>query len=243
VKLLERAATIDDALNRVAPGQKHSMVLGEAIRNAGTLNIPTDRDGFLRFVSGPLYQAAKSIYGPEVAQALVADVARSVAAEAEKAGTLPIHEALAVAPEAPTGAAPVQAATNRAKETLDYGADLQSVWCDIALLDPTGEREPALRSTLERRGYRLFAATDIKKVTEVCRRRYVHALIAALEPGGYSLAHTLRVELGPQTPPVVLLGGTVALHAPRPGVFKVLPMQLDSELIEVLESLPRKSQR
>jgi hypothetical protein len=46
------------------------MVMGEALRNAGLLDVPSGLEEFRRFTEGPLYLAAVNVIGPDRAKAL-----------------------------------------------------------------------------------------------------------------------------------------------------------------------------
>ncbi|MEQ9323733.1 MAG: hypothetical protein RIF41_31510, partial [Polyangiaceae bacterium] len=88
---IDRAHLIDDVLSRL-PAHERRSVMGEAIRNAGTLNLPPDDDGFLSFVRGPFAQAAQSVLdGTRAAELVEAIVAKLVVGDDHVEG-VPVGE-------------------------------------------------------------------------------------------------------------------------------------------------------
>jgi len=218
--------------------------MGEAIRNAGTLNMPPDDEGFLAFVRGPFARAAVSVLDAASAQSIVDEVVAKIEAAASKVRTLPLGSedegvSLAARLEARLAAKEAQDAANK-ESTLPYGAPAAKPVVDpitMVMVEPDSGFRGALSELLAARGHGVLHAEGVKQVAALVGEHAVGVVIANLDPGGYSFAGDLRIALGRATPQLVLLGGTLTLHAPRPGVALVLPKQLDLSVAEAIEEL------
>jgi CheY-like chemotaxis protein len=209
------------------------MVVGEAIRNAGTLNIPSDAEGFLRFVRGPLFWAARRVLGDDVAETLVDEIVSEVSSEHDASRTLPLEPV----PRKRVEAAPTSAGGDKLEQTLPYGKREHRRRHDVALIDADRAVQKAVQTLLEPRRYRVFSVSDESRVVVLCQQLRVSAIIANLEPGGYSMVNTIRHELGANTPPIVLLGGSERLKRPRPNVTRVLPKVIDEALADAVDAV------
>jgi hypothetical protein len=241
----EGTRIIDEALVEVVPKAQRSIVIGDAIRNAGTLNIPPDPDGIMAFVNGPLLRAARAHLDSETAAQLVAAVEKRLPTPTKHDQTLPYGEEAGDKLRADLAARVAALGDVDGGGTLPYGAGLpgqpgKSRAANVeplalALVEPDSGYRVSLCEMLQARGHTVHTAKGVSEVVEIATVYAIQAVISNLEPGGYSFASSLRIELGRAMPPVILLGGSLTLHAPRPGVTLSLPRTLDVSVAEAIE--------
>ncbi len=210
--------------------------MGEAIRNAGTLNLPPDDDGFLSFVRGPFAQAAQSVLDGTRAAELVEAIVAKLEATKTNTTTLPLGQVSGGRLET-TGPAEFPISD---EHTLPYGAQMfedgraiQPVV--VVVVDPDSGFREAVVELLAARGHHVHVADGAAGVAALADGHALDVVVTNLEPGGYSFAAELRRTLGRATPRIMLLGGSLSLHAPRPGISRVIPKQLDVSLAEAVE--------
>jgi hypothetical protein len=92
--MTDLARLLAKTLELVAPRESHSMVMGEALRNAGLLDVPGDNEEFRRFVEGPLTLAATNVIGADKARQLRTKLLAFTSLVGNDAGaTLPLPRA------------------------------------------------------------------------------------------------------------------------------------------------------
>lgn len=210
--------------------------MGEAIRNAGTLDLPPEDEAFLAFVRGPFARAAGDVLGRERGTSVVDAIVSKLEAARANLSTLPLGQPSRGAPSA-RGAEEHYISD---EPTLPYGASpaegrraLEPA--TLALVETDSGFRDALAELLRARGHQVHLADDVEEVAALAEAHALEVVVASLEPGGFSFASDLRRRLGRAAPRLVLIGGTVALHAPRPGVIRVVPKQLDLSVALAIE--------
>ncbi|MBW2458778.1 MAG: hypothetical protein JRI68_30040 [Deltaproteobacteria bacterium] len=234
---------LDAALAHVEPPRRRSLLLGEALRNAGLLEMPESIAEFRTFVAGPFWWAAVETLGTADADLLTTQLLGVT--ESGKDVTLP--HGLRV----PTsGGAPEQAPADKppdstlafsrrpaqvAGKTQPYQGQAPKVRGDVLLIEPDTSLQERARVLLESRGYRLFALKDASKAALLCSQLTVALVIASDEADGASVPARLREELGEQAPPVLLLAGKEPPPAPPAGVARVVDRRLDGSFVDAVE--------
>ena len=150
---IDRAHLIDDVLSRL-PAHERRSVMGEAIRNAGTLNLPPDDEAFLSFVRGPFAQAAQSVLGEDRAAEVVDAVVAKLQALESNTTTLPLGRP----PIAPRPDAEAVEHHIADEHTLPYGGqifeDARAIEpATVAVVEPDSGFRDALVELLTARGH------------------------------------------------------------------------------------------
>jgi hypothetical protein len=240
---LTPAQLLDAALAHVKPPRRRSLLVGEALRNAGLLDLPASFAELRTFVAGPLWWAAVEVLGTADADQLTTQLLRVTEGDGDV--TLPLGWSV------PTGdGAPEQARTDTPPDstlafsrrpaqvtgkTQPYQAQAPKVRGDVLLIEPDTSIQERARVLLESRGYRLFALKDASKATLLCSQLTVALVIASDEAGGASVPARLREELGEQAPPVLLLAGKEPPSAPPAGVARVVDRRLDGSFVDAVD--------
>lgn len=236
--------TLREALERVAPVGRHAIVIGEALRNGGLLDVPTDKDEFRAFVDGPLTHAARSLLGKESAdklKALILQLSQPASAGTTLTGTLPLTAPSPVStPQAPvTGKAPTSATlaygsnkSNKKEATLPYGGNEARKRIDVALIEADASVAEFVTEVLEKRDYRVFAPKR-ENLGSLLREMSIGLVVVGQRHD--DVLATVRALDDP--PPVVLVTNDVKKRPP--GVVAVLPRDVSANLIEALDAAIR----
>lgn len=228
-----------DALGRVAPVGRHAIVIGEALRNGGLLDVPSDRGAFRSFVNGPLAHAATDLLGKEMAKELMTVLLDALLPpNPEVHGTLPLN---APPPSGPTPSPPVgkskvsatlaygqpKKATHEA--TLPYAGDEPRARLDIAIVTADAGMSEALTEILESRNYRVLAP-KIDNVVTLCRELAIAVVLVGT--AHHEVLAALRA-MGSAAPKVVFLSDEI--RSKPPGVLAILPRRVDRALVEAFD--------
>ncbi len=218
-----------DALDRVVPIGRHALVLGEALRNGGLLDVPSDEAEFRAFVKGPLVQAATIHLGEAMAETLRTTLAGGLAAAGRPNGTLPLTAPIERPSERLTPGGASRAKTGEARgSTLAYGAERTTApRPHVALVERDAELVGQLSDALEARGYRVIVS-EAEGVAALCATASVRLLLVG-HAHDRVLASVRALEAAP---PIVFLSD----ESRRPaGVEAVLPRRFDPDLIRVID--------
>ena len=191
---------IAKALEIAVPRARRSMVFGEALRNAGLLDVPSDDEAYCAFVEGPLRLAATSVVNEAAGQTLMSLLLRC---SPDLTSTLPLVPRRG--PTQPAGPRQRHADIDDCNpvSTLSYG-DAKKRRGDIAILSVDEQVETGLRRLLEPHGYRLFAVNDASRAVKLCEHLHIKFVLVG-NGDGSDTDHKLRQSLGAATPQVVAL--------------------------------------
>jgi hypothetical protein len=214
--------TVIDAFDRCVAPEHHTRILGDALREAGLLDIPTDTAEFREFVSGPLTTVAHKVVGEAVATELSWTLMRqtSVRAPSSKApGSGP--------PAARLGRTPLP--------TAEYTEDLFLRRADVLVVDPGSELIDELKIHLEAREYRV--AHD-KKAGELSRDAPPRLVLTNIEPSqAVSWGASALQGLGDKAPHLVVLANDGALAESPPHITRVLPREPLGPVVSAIAEL------
>ncbi len=229
-----------ETLAEVVPGGRHSIVIGEAMRNAGLLDVPSDAVAFRSFVQGPLRRAVHLVLGEVAAAQIIGRLVVDLSGTASD-GTIPLGSQHAHTPSPPRQRAAVKA-PKRVASTIGYGEDAKSS-VDVAIIGSDPTTQELLREMLSQRGYRLFAVDSVARVVVLCEQIDVEVVLAMAEPDGFDHAVELRAMLGDAAPAVILLSHAAPPPEPRDGVVAVLPKRIDGSLIDSIDAVVESYRR
>lgn len=238
-----------DALDRVAPVGRHAIVIGEALRNGGLLDVPSEPAAFRVFVNGPLAHAAADLLGKEMAKELVAALLDTLLPaprprNANVHGTLPLdaQPPSGPGPSPPVGKSKVSStlgygqprkATHEA--TLPYAGDEPRARLDVAVLTSDAATGEALTEMLEARNYRVLAPkTD--NVVALCRELPIRVVLVGT---AHHEVLSAILGMGSAAPKVVFLSDEI--RTKPTGVLAILPRRVDLSLVEALDVAIRAS--
>ncbi len=230
-----------DALDRVAPAGRHAIVIGEALRNGGLLDMPSDRAAFKTFVEGPLKQAACSHLGKQVGLQLV-DILQQMLKPGSNTltGTLPLN---AKAPPKRSGSQPSGNAVGSktlgysdksgVESTLPYGGSEERSRLDAAIIEDDLAIHKRITDVLERRDYRVLTPT-VDNLVSVCQQLSVQLVFVGT-------AHDAVLEklsvMGSDGPSVVFISDEITKR-PK-GVVAILKRDFEDHLLEALDAALR----
>ncbi len=240
----ENTRLLREALADVAPAARHAIVIGEALRNGGLLDVPSETAAFRTFIRGPLAVAADSQLGKDASKKLLTALLEQLApGTTTLSGTLPLN---ASAPAIPQGSGPAGAAKGgatlaygshkiqrdkaSAESTLPYCGDGTRETFDVALIESDAALAKAVTEVLERRSYRVLCPT-VAKLEALCRQVPIRLVFVGME---HQRVLTKVSTLGTHAPTVVYLSDDKAAR-PR-GVLAILPRDAD-RLVELIEAL------
>lgn len=246
----ETTRMLREALDRVAPVGRHAIVLGEALRNAGLLDVPADRAEFRAFAEGPLLHAAKAQLGDESGRQLISAVLQLLLpGTSTLSGTLPLN---APSSGKKTGSAPtgriskgggtlaygaLRKGEKDAERTLPYTGDEQRPRIDVAMLEPDPAVAAHVTAVLERRGYRVFSPT-LDSLVALCQQVTIRLVFVG---GDHAEVLATVQTLGADAPEVVFLSDDIK-QRPK-GVVAILPRDARADLIEAIDAAVRFTDR
>lgn len=194
--------TILDTLRAVVPEGYADMILGEALRNAGALAVPSGGKALRDFVSGPLRVAAAMVAGDERGALAVRAVSRRLRAAGTQLGVpIPTSEPGTTSPPRPSPRAdPLR--RSRGESTLDY-EDFGTVkrHLDVVIFDPDRARGERLRDHVEQLGIRAFAVIDPSLAPTIATGMEASAVVA---PWGDLTDEQLAALRGARRVPVLV---------------------------------------
>ena len=202
--------TLIDAFDRCVAPEHHTRILGDALREAGLLDLPADTAEFRDFVSGPLTSVATTVVGEAVATELSWTLMRQTSVRA------PSSKAPHSGPPAPRlGRTPLP--------TAEYNENLFLRRADVLVVDPTSELLDELKIHLEAREYRVDHQTKPGELSRDAPPRLVLTNIDAEDAVAWG-AGALQ-GMGDKAPHFIVLADDGAVSDPPPHVTRVLPRE------------------
>ena len=195
-----RKSSLDAALARTVPPDKLPMIVGEALRNAGVLEVPGE-GAFRAFVVGPLRLAAEKVIGVEAAETMMNDVLRSFAQQQQDTPT-PRRAGVVSAP-------PRHSSSPAPNETLGYD-QRQGQRRHVAFVCDDKDKTKAMRALMKPRGVFVLALAEAGAEL-MCAQLGVNVVVAYRSRGGEELRQKLSAEHGGSAPRCVLLSDDDAL--------------------------------
>jgi hypothetical protein len=233
-----------EALESVAPVGRHAIVIGEALRNGGLLDVPAELPQFRIFVGGPLLQAAQSLLGHEEAKQLLSLLLHKLLPGASTlSGTLPMD---APPPHSKPAAAPMGKAVGGStlaygnaksisESTLPYAGDEPRGRIDVAMIEPDAALAERMIEVLERRNYRVLSP-KLENLLALCRQLPIRLVFAGVD---HDKVLDAVKALGEDAPDVVYVSDDIK-DRPK-GVVAILPRAAPDHLIEALDTAVRFS--
>ena len=215
--------TLIDAFDRCVAPEHHTRILGDALREAGLLDIPSDTADFREFVSGPLTNIATQVVGEAVATELSWTLMRQTSVRAPSS-------------KAPRSGPPAARLGRTPLPTAEYTEDLFLRRADVLVVDPKSDLLDELRIHLEARDYRV---EHQKKPSSFSRDAPPRLVLAHFDPEEAAswTASAIR-GLGDKAPHLMIVADDGALSEPPSHVARVLPREplgpVVSAIVELL---------
>jgi len=203
--------TLIDAFDRCVAPEHHSRILGDALREAGLLDLPADTAAFRDFVSGPLTSVATKVVGEAVATELSWTLMRQTSIRAPSS-------------RAPGSGPPGAARLGRTPlPTAEYTEDLFLRRADVLVVDPARSLIDELRIHLEAREYRVAHEPKAGELSRDAPPRLVITNLATDEALSWSAG--VVQGMGDKAPHFILIADDGAVAEPPPHVTRVLPRE------------------
>lgn len=214
--------TLIDAFDRCVAPEHHTRILGDALRDAGLLDIPTDTAEFREFVSGPLTTIATQVVGEAVATELSWTLMRQTSVRAPSS-------------KAPHSGPPAARLGRTPLPTAEYNENLFLRRADVLVVDPTSELLDELRIHLEAREYRV---DHRDKPGDLSRDAPPRLVLTNIDPDeASSWAAGALQGLGDKAPHLMILAEDGALTDPPSHVTRVLPREPLGPVVSAIAEL------